>query len=237
MNKGMKNKRVVVFAAYPKLAGQLRTIFSSTEGSIRRQLENPPILHDRPWSLQTFDQARIIRGEMIRVKYSKDKNRDLKIIDLYRDGTLIFAALTDPNFLGWRSFPDDPWIHPIAIVEVIYNFIDFYKRVLEDFVEKPEEITIRTDLRNMHLKGVKTYLPLFFNDLPPVNEILKQRAPENSGTILRDFRTADFHVGVVAFEILKEIYLWFGLEEDKIRYTKTKGELKMIDPEAIAKIG
>ncbi|MBI1930126.1 hypothetical protein HYR99_38485 [Candidatus Poribacteria bacterium] len=227
MSKGMKNQRVIVFAAYPRWAGQLGTIFSTAEGSIRRKLENPPILRQRGWALQTFDHARIIRGEMIRVEFEEEKT-----IDLYRDGSLIFVALADHNFLGWDSSRNGPRITPIAIVEVVYNFINFYKLVLEDFVEKPEVITIRVDFRNMHLHGIKTHL----NPFNWADESGRRYAPDNNGTITKDFRGENFHVGVIAFEILKEIYLWFGWEEDKIPYTKTEGELKMVDPEAIANI-
>ena len=63
-----------------------------------------------------------------------------------------------------------------------------------------------------------------------------KHAPDNNGTIIRDFRTGNFHVGVIAFEILKEIHDWFGWEEDQIPYTKTEGKLRMVDPEQIANI-
>ena len=227
MSKGMKNQRVIVFAAYPRWTGQLRTIFSTAEGSIWRKLENPPILRQGGWALQTFDHARIIRGEMIRVEF-----REEKTIDLYRDGALIFAASADRDFLGWNGTPKSPKIHTLALIEATYNFINFYKLVLEDFVEKPEVITIRVDFRNMHLHGIKTHL----NPFNWADESGRRYAPDNNGTITKDFRVEDFHVGVIAFEVLKEIYLWFGLEEDKIPYTKTEGELKMVDPEAIANI-
>ena len=227
MNEGMKNKRVIVFSAYPKLAGKLKTIFSTAEGSIRRWLENPPVLRYLGWSLETLDRARIIGGEMIRVR-----NGDRKVIDLYRDGSLIFVALADHNFLGQDSSRDAPRITPLALIEATYNFINFYKLVLADFKEQPEEISIRVDFRNMHLHGIKTHL----NPFNWADESGRKYAPNNNGTITKDFRVEDFHVGIIAFEVLKEIYLWFGWEEDKIPYTKTEGELKMVDPEAIANI-
>jgi hypothetical protein len=116
MSQGMKHKRSIIFAAYPNLSGRLRTIFSGTEGSIQKRLEKPPVLREYGWDLQTYERARIICGELVRVMAQR-KNRSIKIIDLYPDGTLIFAACADSKFLGWLSPSKAPWIHPIALVE------------------------------------------------------------------------------------------------------------------------
>jgi hypothetical protein len=226
MNKGMKHKRSIIFAAYPSFSGQLRTIFSSTDDSIRKRLENPPIIREEGWDLRTFDRARTIDRTMIRVKH-RDENKDRKIIDLYQDGTLILAALADHNFLGSGYRPGEPWLNPTAIVELVYNFVDFYKLVLEDFREKPKEISIRIELRNMHLKGEKTYLPHF------TKACSGKYAPFNNDTIVRNFKTDNFAIGIIAFEILKEIYAWFGWDEENIPLTKTEGNRTLIDSEAI----
>jgi hypothetical protein len=168
---------------------------------------------------------------MIRVR-----NGDRKVIDLYRDGSLVFAGLADHTFLARGNSPDKTKIHSIGIVEIVYNFINFYKLVLEDFTEKPEEIAIRIDFRNMHLGGTKSYLLPYQHGSLLQLEAGINYAPDNNGTIIRSFRIEDSHVRVIAFEMLKEIYAWFGWEEDKIPYTKTDGALKMVDPEAMAKI-
>ena len=136
----MSEKRCLVLTAYPERSSDLSTIFSSTEGSIRRQFENPPILRHGGWSLETLDQAKIMRGEMIRVV-----NGPRKVMDLYRDATLIFGGLADESFLAWAG-NGKPRINSLAIVEVVYNFVNFYKIVLTDCREMPEECSIRIDL-------------------------------------------------------------------------------------------
>lgn len=125
----------------------------SNPGSIRYALEHPPSLRRNGWDMGTYDQAKIQRGEFIRVA-----NGDRIAIDLYRDGTFIFATTADSNFLAWGRESESLKINPLALVEVIYSFVDFYRLVLGDFVSPPERITFRIDLQNMHLDGATNYL-------------------------------------------------------------------------------
>jgi len=227
----ISEKRTIVITAYTAQTSELKTIFDSSENSIRKRLENPPIIRHGGWSLETWDKSKIIRGEMIRVV-----NGTIKVIDLYRDGTLVFVGLADKEFLAWGNSPKQK-INPVAIVELIYNFISFYKLVLEDFLKKPKEIFIRIDFRNMHLDGIKTYLvPYHLNSFIQELDWIKKEAPDNSGVISKGFFVENFDVGEVAFEVLKEIYLWFGIEADKIPYTGTKDGVKVVDPKSIADI-
>ena len=51
---------------------------------------------------------------------------------------------------------------------------------------------------------------------------------------IQDGRNSD--PAVVAFHVLKELYLWFGFEEDKIPYTKIEGDAGKVNFEEIAKL-
>ena len=83
----IKNSRCMIIAAMPRQAAELKTIFSEQPESIRRKLESPPRLRASGWDLPTLAQAKILRGELIRVV---ERNR--MIVDLYRDGTLILGG-------------------------------------------------------------------------------------------------------------------------------------------------
>lgn len=228
----LSRARTITFSAYPNEPGELKTVFLTTEGSIRNHLEHPPILRRSGWSLETLDQAKIMRGEMVRVA-----NGDRKVIDLYRDGTLVFVGLANHNFLAWGDSPQKQKINSVAIVEVVYNFVNFYKLVLADFKKSPKEITVRIDLKNMHLDEIKNYLlPYALNSSDQLFEMDKKEAPDNDGVLVKSFQAADYDVAVIAYDIVKEIYLWFGQEEDKIPYVKTENGLKMVDINSITGI-
>ncbi|OGD90777.1 hypothetical protein A3D81_00760 [Candidatus Curtissbacteria bacterium RIFCSPHIGHO2_02_FULL_40_17] len=225
------NERTITISAYPNQPSQLQTIFLTSEHSIRRHLETPPILRRGGWSIETLDQARIMRGEMIRVA-----NGDRKVIDLYKDGTLVFIALADHRFLAWHD-EERQKINSAALIEVIYSFVSFYKLVLDDLENLPEEITLRVDFKNLHLDDIKSYLlPYQLGSLAQGFEDQRRDAPDNDGAVEKTFLTDNFDIGAVAFELIREVYLWFGFEEEKIPYVQERDGLKTINADAIASL-
>lgn len=230
-HEDMSKKRALVISAYPIQPGELKTVFLTSDQSIKKQLENPPILRSSGWGLGTLDQAKIIRGEMIRVT-----NGDRKVIDLYRDGTLVFAGLANHKFLAWHD-AEKQKINVVALVEIIYSFVRFYELVLKDFKESPKEIYFRIDLKNMHLQGIKNYLvPYQLGSEAQIFDIDSEEAPDNNWEKVISFPVRDYDTAVIAYEILKEVYLWFGLEEDKIPYVKSENGVKVVDVDAIINI-
>lgn len=226
--EGLKDGRNVSIVAYPNEALELKTIFLSTPDSIRKKLENPPILRYGGWNLRTLDQAKILRGEMIRVGNGKRI-----VIDLYRDGTMVFAGQGDHQFLAWHDEVKQK-INPVALVEILYEFFAFYSLVLDDFEKKPSEFTARFNLRNLHHGDVKTGLaPFEAGAFAQLFDHEKKEAPDDAMTIQKRFPTEGYDSTAFAYAMAKEIYLWFGLEEDKIPYVKEEGGGKFVD---VAKI-
>lgn len=224
----MKDDRTFTISAYPDQQCQLKSIFLSSENSIRKRLENPPIIRPTGWSLETLDQAQIMRAEMIRVA-----NGNRKVIDLYKDGSLVFTGLAGRRFLGWGADQGQK-INPLALIELIYNFVNFYKLVLDDCDKLPSSFTVRLDFRNFYLNGVKSYLsPYKIGTFAQMYDDEAKDAPTDQDMIEMKILVESLNVPVVAFQIAKEVYLWFGIEEDKIPYVKIENGIKMIDVEEI----
>lgn len=233
------NKRLIILIACPKeKLGELKSLFTNEEGSIKRKLEDPPLnagkIRNSGWSLKTLDRGRIIEGQFVRVQ-----DGDLKTIDLYNDGTLIFSGLADERFLAHAS-QDGLRINSIALIELVYNFVSFYREVVNDLTVKPSTISIEFRFLNMHLNNEKSYLTkgpidfLFSND--------KYYAPANNyfPEIPIDFDVKYFDVGKtaeIAYKLVEKIYLWFGIPIDKgnIPYTKIENSVMSIDVEQIRK--
>jgi len=225
----MSKERTIILSAYSDEPCELKTIFLTTEGSIRNHLEHPAILRYSGWSLETLDHAKIMRGEMIRVA-----NGNRKVIDLYRDGALVFVGLANHKFLAWGDSPEKQKINSVAIVEIIYSFVNFYKFVLADFKVSPKEINVRVDFKNMHLNGIKNYLlPYAVNTYAQMFDDDKKEAPDDNGMFIKSFQTKDYNVAIIAYDILKEVYFWFGQEEDKIPHVKAENDSKMVDINSI----
>ena len=233
------NKRIIILIAYPKeKSGELKSLFTNEEGSIKRKLEDPPLnagkIRYAGWSLETLDRGKIIEGQFVRVQ-----NGDRKTIDLYNDGTLIFTGLADERFLAHAS-QDGLRINSIALIELVYNFVSFYREVVNDLTVKPSTISMEFRFLNMHLNNEKSYLmegPI--DSLFPFD---KHDAPINNYSleIPIDFNVKDFEAGKtaeIAYKVVEKIYLWFGIPLDKgnIPYTKIENSVVSIDIEQIRK--
>ncbi|HEY9405561.1 MAG TPA: ATP-binding protein [Pyrinomonadaceae bacterium] len=225
----LNGKRAMVLTAYPSRPNEIEGIFTSSASKSRGYIENPPMLRRDGFNLRTHEAVRIIRGELIRAR-----SGGYKIIDLYRDGTLIFAVEGGGNFLTWATPRGEQRINPVTLVEIIYNFVNLYGLLLEDFREKPDRMFFRVDLRNLHSDGVKSYLPPYAAGHWGYME--KNYAPDESVVRQVEVGSHEFDVGRVSFQILRIIYSWFGLEEDKIPYLKTEDEARAVDHEQVVKL-
>lgn len=224
-------ERTLELSAYPLPPSEVKSLFLGGANTIRKALENPPTLRSAGWDLETGDQAHIIRGEMVRVA-----NGNRKILELYRDGTFIFLCRADTLFLAWGSSEKNQNINPLALIEVVVSFTIFYGAALNDLKEPPKESNFRIDFRNLHLGGTKTILsPYGLGTYAQVLQMESNVAPENEVTITRSVQATGYDPAVVAYELVREIYVWFGIEEDKIPYTTTVNGLRAIDIDAIRK--
>jgi len=232
------NKRTIILIASPKeKLGELKSLFTNEEGGIKRKLENPPLnagqIRYAGWDLRTLDQGKIIEGQFVRVQ-----NGDRKIIDLYNDGTLIFTGLADERFLAHAS-GDGLKINSIALIELVYNFVSFYKEVINDFSIKPNTILAQFRFINMHLDDKKSYLVEGPSDAL-FSSPWKHEAPLSDYSLepLIDFKAEDFEaekIGEIAYKIIEKIYLWFGipLDSGNIPYVKIENSIPSIDLEVI----
>ena len=225
----INNQRAIILAAYSKdCKGELKTLFTERENSIKRQLERPPIIRHDGWSLETQERGKIIREKR---KFVRVMDHE-RIIDLYEDGMLIFIGVADEEFLAWAS-KDGLKINSLALIELVYNFISFYKEVINDLSEQPNMISVKFGFINMWLNDKKSYL------VPgPIGSLFnKYDAPQNkyfSEPV--DFNIKVFDKSKIAYEFVKEIYLWFGipLDNKNIPYTKKlKDSLTIIDIDQI----
>lgn len=224
--------RHILLSAVSTPPGQLKTIFASSADSIRRQLENPPRLRVYGWDLSHHDQAKIMKGEAIRVT-----DGDRKVLDLYRDGMMVAAAPADGSFLAWGR-EEKQRLHPLALIEYVYSFLKFYSLVLKDFATPPSTILIQAELHHMHLdKTISMLGPHGHQSMSQQFGMHDKPAPEDDGTVQIDVAAEDFDARVCVFAIVREIYLWFGIEEDKIPYFKTEEGVRQLDTEGMSKIG
>lgn len=193
---------------------EVDSLLSSATESISRLLENPPSLRYAGWGVETEDRARLINGEFRRVKVDQ-----YKLLDLYRDGTLVFVCTADESLLGWGHTFGTGRINPLALIETTYMYFHFYAEVIKRFNADVKNLEINIRLDNLIQDDTK------FSLAPHGVDAISQRiphyihsAPEKRFSHRLQVELDSFDPGSVALQVIREIYAWFSIEEDKIPY-------------------
>jgi len=224
---GLKNYRTYSLAISPNEQTEVHSLLTSTADSIAKMMEEPPQLRYAGWAMETGDRAKIIAGELRRVK-----SDEYKILDLYRDGTFIFACRADEALLGWGNTFGKTKLNPIALVEITYMFFSFFELVLKRLDPQVQACQVCIQFLNLHESGLPTSLaPHGVNASAQRFDSYRRNAPESNylGRISIDVST--FDASLAALSVLREIYGWFGIEEDKIPYLTD--DLSRVDVEKL----
>ncbi len=231
---GLLDRRIFGLLAAPAMATGLKTWSAPGKAGVAGALEKPPTVRQSGWDLRTWDTARIVAGKLRRVMV-----RGAKCIDLYRDGALILVVPVDQAFLtdGMRVPPGRApvIINPLALIETTYNFLALFRLVQGDMEPSPDQTLVWADFRNLREWGPPACLPPYASGSRAQELAIEKSEKEASQSDWRkEFRidTAE-SIGRSAYDIIEEIYLWFGLEVDMIPYTKEVDGRREIDVNGI----
>lgn len=228
----MTARRKMLLTGYPVPASDVRGIFGGPRSPVNELLEHPPVLRRSGWDLETGDQAHIVEGQLLQVA-----NGNRKVIQLYRDGALIFACRADDWFLAWATPPGKQRINPLALAEVIYSFCSLYRHIVEHLAVEPAEIKFRVDFQAMRENGPPGSLaPHALGTFAQELDLDTKEAPANEATLKTSVPLRAYDPAVVAYKLVREVYLWFGFAEQAIPYVSA-GEDPSLDTRAISAIG
>lgn len=217
---------LIVLGIEPLDEVSVQNFFSEENNPLYDLLKNPPYLRYSGWNLLTLDTPRIKDGKCWEVK-----NGDRKTIRFYKNGSLVAIAYADDSFLGWGKDHDEfvkiPQLNSMAIIEYIYEFVNLYKNFLAHFPDL-KKIRIGIGIKNVDTwEGKKLLLrpqrvdALFYRIESENFEVYK---------LTHDFYESitskvDYEPKYLAYELVSQLFIQFGISPDKIPYTKrdTKG--------------
>lgn len=232
------NKPTILLAAFPHGETTIPTLFQSRESEIVQLLLNPPALRNLGFDLRVGSFPAIREGQVRRSVAPR-----WKILDLWKDGSIIFGAAGDGDFLCWGNANGETLIiNPLALIESTYLFIMLSREVFQKFsVPRPTKASFMLSLQNQPDGDLqqgfmgKPYelLAGYCGDL--------HRAPESS----KEFRlecplenySDEESPGKIAFALLRELYAWFGIEENFIPYSEDTGNGRRISRRMIIEGG
>jgi hypothetical protein len=225
-----------ILAATPVEQERLRQFFD-TDGKVARLLEHPPETRYASFGLTTLDSAHLVKGEFLEVRSG---NR--KTIHLHPDGTLIFRAVANDEFLGWplkeEEFLRQPLINPIVVCDTAVSFVRFYKALLPLFVTAPKNVRFRVELRNAVL-GDKP-LSLVAGGIQEAAWQFREqgnvvREPNPRAEVRATVEDVENKPDALAYQLVEQFYSFFDLSKDAIAYANDKDGTYVIDVELFDK--
>lgn len=217
---------------FPIVNTSVLDLLDSRNSEATSIIRNPPQLRFHGFGLETDQEPVIVKGQLRRSIINK-----YKMIEVWKDGTLIFIATGENEFLCWgkrKQIHDSLRINPIALIESTYLFCELARQLFE--LTEPKNPPLKFGISLKNVKDGKNSCGLspgavgtigwdFGNSLvPPPESNFKFEYLWKDGAIKAD---------QLAVFLVREIYAWYGFEYDKMPYTKTVDGFTIIDVEAL----
>lgn len=219
---GIRDTKFMFLIAAPQPFVEIEGIFGTEKTGIRHLLENPPSLRLGGWDLETGTSSQIIKGKLVRTLI-----HERKVLELYKNGVALFSARADQEFLCWGS--EDGRINPVALIETVLNFLHFYRDVIPYMKPQPDYLLITLGIANLQTAPLNHLLPHGIKSLAFVVNTRGANAPENGFETQVRVQIPEFLPQKAAYDLVKEVYLWFGYEESKVPYVKRHDNTAIID--------
>jgi hypothetical protein len=212
---GLNERPTLYLAAWPSETTEFPTLFESRTTPLVLLLDNPPRLRNHGFDLSTGQLSEIVQGLLRRSTSPRDK-----LLELWRDGVLIFVAPGDEWFLSWgmeSTASTGLTINTHALTEVTYLFSAFTLKIFEYSVPKPAKLNFYLGLTTM----MPERQPFYLSSKRP-DRIFPDRgvpAPGDRNVVKREFERASADAGAISYQLLSDLYAWFGFEADQMPFT------------------
>lgn len=228
---GYEGKPAFSLAAWPLQPIDFPDLFESHDAPVVRLLEQPPRLRDAGFDFATRRLSAIVEGRLRRCLIP-----DRKILEIWRDGPLICVIPGDDWHLCWgmRSSPDTGLrINNLALTETVYLFCDWSLKVYRNAVPPPNRFKIRVMLSDMTVHGRSFSLNPYRQNEFTISEG-RRTAPVATGQHFEiEVESATADPGFLAYQLLSDIYAWFGFNAAEMPYVNRKQQPPRIDPAQI----
>jgi hypothetical protein len=219
--------------AAPTEPVKLTGLFSSKSAEYKA-ISTPPVYRHNGFDLDPQTPIQHLRGELLRRITNGRKG-----LELWQDGALIFVGRNDEDFLGWATRRKEGeyniYINNYVLSEVVSLFFSLAIQVFGGMQGPPEEIRVCFGLMREDLYitvGDATWNYELSDH--PIDRVMgsfggrKAPAVENKMFWI-EFKLKDAIPEVEALKLLKEIYHWFGITDERIPYVDSTSVPERVD--------
>ncbi|HEX41157.1 MAG TPA: hypothetical protein ENN81_03760 [Phycisphaerales bacterium] len=227
---GLASSIKYCLAAYSPTATEVQEIFAGRASAAVKLIDAPPELRYAGFDISPGTESRIVDGKLRRAL-----TRGYKLLDVWRDGTVVSIAPGDGGFLCWNNPRGSDYlrVNPVALIESVCLFVRFVCQLAELCSPSPRVFQVMLRITGIP-RGKRLALArgplsawdyatehalkfLDLRELPIEKEYVIAQSPPES----------------VAFKIVAACYTRFGHDFDDIPYTKKDADHRLIDVEAI----
>lgn len=196
---------------------KIEEIFSGSGSELIKYIEDPTSFRRMGWDMRTLGRATPVAGEYLQIT-----NGDRKIIRIYRDGQIVFAASED--FFGHGVEVNEDEVDKVfrfnsmASAELISNFVNFSLEIGKYLSVDPSGIVYKIRIFNPKRKHL---------ELTSINMF-----KEKMGELTLDLADREVFITTenstpekIAFTIWAEFNYLFGISEDHFVYVDRGAKL------------
>jgi hypothetical protein len=238
---GLTNLPHFAMAAFPIYSKVVSDFIKVDLHSIKDLVENPPVIREAGigFDLHTGEKSRIIEAQARRSSVPEERGLEVR-----RDGVIFFVGHCELlAHKGKLKDTDNLYtMNPLGLVESVYLFVKFCDAIYVSNHLKPIHVSWSILLNNV--KSESFNCGLVGGSLGDwgwkrrsTQDIIWPPKPECSLSIEAELGFEDDSVGIVAYEILREVYAWYSFEEKEIPYVSAVDGRRRIDPALILAAG
>jgi hypothetical protein len=202
-------------------------LFDPKESDLIQVLEDPPRLNGNGWDL-TIDESMVnLHGRMRR-----SMRPGWKLLQITRDGVLLFLARGDDDFLSFSTNqkPDGPlFIVPFVLAHCVYVFSLFAQRVFGYATPAPSNVRYVLQLRNMENEKQPALLHPNHLEMNRHPALEYYRPMPHSSEGFEVTSTLGTPPGQVAYELVAQVFEWFGFDRDRVPNVRVQDGKAVID--------
>jgi len=196
---------------------KIEGLFAGSDSDLIKYIENPKSFRNMGWDLRTLGRAIPVAGEHLQIT-----NGDRKIIRVYRDGQIVFAASEDFFGHGMEVEAEEATkifkFNSMASAEVISNFTNFSLEIAKHLSIEPTGLVYKVRIFNPKRKHLELISLGTFRD--------------KMGELTLDYADREIFIIVdksspenIAYNIWAELNYLFGVSEDHFSFVKKEEKL------------
>ena len=230
---GLEDSPAFILWASPQTPVELHGLFESSNSDVVQLLERPPEIRGSGFDLDAGGKSRLVEGRLRRALVPQ-----YKLLEAWRDGTLVYVMQGDNDGLSWRRKSDQERsliLNQLVLLETTFLFFRLIDEIRQSTASRSQATRVGAHLRRMNVDGNPCILQRgVLNQWRSIGAV---PAPKGDA----EFEIEWFHENEeppdATYRLVANIYHWFGIENEGIPYTEQKEGHRFISQEFLIAAG